>query len=263
MIARSVTAAADVIARAMANGKQTPAGWAMALDAMCMLQTPETAAELEQLRARVAELEVDLTAKAQDAEAAVQGWGRSRERVAELEASPLAWADRLDAKSLDNFLICLATATEHEPMSGAVDEIHQLIRSFREHVGSVTSAEESADKLTRLLAPMQTLRDDEPAAEQPLTVFRASHDSIVMGLYTSREAAREHCKKLMELENSALTLDWRPDGPWREGGDSEPGPYEAEELYEYGTHEASTWNPTGYVVTPLEVASEYDAEADE
>lgn len=50
MIARSVNAAADVIARAMENGRQTPAGWAMALDAACMLQTPEIAAELERLR---------------------------------------------------------------------------------------------------------------------------------------------------------------------------------------------------------------------
>lgn len=57
MIARSVNAAADVITRAMQNGRQTPAGWAMALDAACMIQTPEKAAEHERLRARVDEVE--------------------------------------------------------------------------------------------------------------------------------------------------------------------------------------------------------------
>lgn len=124
------------------------------------------------------------------------------------------------------------------------------------------------------VAELEAVPRERPVDEAPiayeltekaeeLTVFRASHESIVFGLYTTREAAREHCKKLMERENSALTLDWRPDGPWREGDDGEPGPYEAEELYEYGTHESSTWNPTGYVVTPLEVASEYDEQADE
>ncbi len=51
MSARSVNAAAAEICRAMENGRQTPAGWAMALDAKGMLQTPETAAELAAYRA--------------------------------------------------------------------------------------------------------------------------------------------------------------------------------------------------------------------
>ncbi|MFE0376208.1 hypothetical protein ACFW1M_11590 [Streptomyces inhibens] len=48
--------AADLICRTMATHR-TPAGIAMALDAAGMLQSPEPAAELERLRARVAELE--------------------------------------------------------------------------------------------------------------------------------------------------------------------------------------------------------------
>lgn len=43
-------------------------------------------ARVDRYRARAAELKADLAAKVQDAEAAVKGWGRSRERVAELEA---------------------------------------------------------------------------------------------------------------------------------------------------------------------------------
>lgn len=60
---------------------------------------------------------------------------RLRARVAELEAgqeSPLAFAEQLDAKSLDNFLIALAAATEYEPQDGAVAQIHELIASYRE-----------------------------------------------------------------------------------------------------------------------------------
>lgn len=60
------------------------------------------------------------------------------ERVAELEKqlaaaveSPLAWADDLDAKSLDNFLITLGQATEYEPLNGAISYIHELLTSFR------------------------------------------------------------------------------------------------------------------------------------
>ncbi|WP_328941587.1 hypothetical protein OG259_07890 [Streptomyces sp. NBC_00250] len=50
------------------------------------------------------------------------------------ESEPLAWAKELDAKSLDNFLTTLGLATEHEPLDEAIDQIHELIRSFREAV---------------------------------------------------------------------------------------------------------------------------------
>ncbi|MFD8254672.1 hypothetical protein [Streptomyces werraensis] len=119
-------------------------------------------AELRVARGRVAELETDLAAKKQDTEAAVKGWERCRSslrdaaeqiaglesdlggataRVTELEAgqeNPLAFAEKLDAKSLDNFLIALASATEHEPQDAAIARIHELIASYRkEGVASV------------------------------------------------------------------------------------------------------------------------------
>lgn len=50
MNTKLVNAAAREITAAMENGRQTPTGWAMALDAKCMLQPPETAAELTALR---------------------------------------------------------------------------------------------------------------------------------------------------------------------------------------------------------------------
>lgn len=57
--------------------------------------------------------------------------GRLRARVAELEKPPLSWTDRLDAKSLDNFLVVLGSATEHEPMSEAIGRVNEVIHSFR------------------------------------------------------------------------------------------------------------------------------------
>lgn len=50
MNTKLVNQAAREITAAMENGRQTPTGWAMALDAKCMLQSPETAAELVALR---------------------------------------------------------------------------------------------------------------------------------------------------------------------------------------------------------------------
>ncbi|MFI0768571.1 hypothetical protein ACH4TQ_27345 [Streptomyces sp. NPDC021218] len=88
-----------------------------------------------------------------------------------------------------------------------------------------------------------------------LTIYRASHDSIVMGLYTTREAAREHCEAEERSSwpgRTGITFAWIPD-------DSDP--LSPEELSVFaGQNDESA---TGYVVTPLTVASEYDEEADE
>ncbi|MFF7130047.1 hypothetical protein [Streptomyces sp. NPDC008240] len=62
MNTRRVNAAADVIARAMENGRQVPAAMAMALESAQMLMSPEQAAELEALRRKVADLESQLAA---------------------------------------------------------------------------------------------------------------------------------------------------------------------------------------------------------
>ncbi|MFH9826764.1 hypothetical protein [Streptomyces bobili] len=94
------------------------------------------------------------------------------------------------------------------------------------------------------------LREREAA---PVTVFRAAHDSIVMGHYTTREAAKHHC------EASAWQANYRcAVFAWQE--DEEDG---ASELLATLAPSSMPETPTGYVVTPLEIASEYDEEADE
>jgi hypothetical protein len=59
MNTQSVNNTADAISRAMQKGRTLPASLAVALDKEGLLQTSETEAELERLRARVAELEAE------------------------------------------------------------------------------------------------------------------------------------------------------------------------------------------------------------
>ncbi|MFF7901221.1 hypothetical protein ACFZCV_20850 [Streptomyces sp. NPDC007920] len=150
MNTKLVNAAAMVLAAAMEQGKTIPATLAIALDSACLLNSPETAAEHEELRARVAELEAT-----------------------------------------------------------------------------------------------------------PGTVFRASHDSIVMGLYTTREAAQAHCEAKVrqeEPEGSIQHLSWSAD---------DIGPDAEYELHITPAETGGLIRGTGYVVTPLDVAASYDEEADE
>ncbi|WP_432164921.1 hypothetical protein [Streptomyces sp. bgisy031] len=57
-----VNTVADAICRAQKNGTVTATGLAIALDGMCLLQSPETARELKRLRSRVNELEAAVSA---------------------------------------------------------------------------------------------------------------------------------------------------------------------------------------------------------
>jgi hypothetical protein len=168
MHTRAINSAAGVLLAAMKQGRQTPAGLAIALDAACLLNSPEHAAEDLALRDRVAEYE----------------------RPA--DEDPIAYA-----------------------LTPAADQL--------------------------------------AAVEQPLTVYRASHDSIVMGLYRTAAEARKHCEAEERRswgESSAPTnFDWLED---EEDGVAEMTAF-------VGGEECTT----GYVVTALEVASEYDEGADQ
>jgi hypothetical protein len=99
--------------------------------------------------------------------------------------------------------------------------------------------------------------DRAPAVEQDadatvgdITVFRASHESIVFGLYTNAAAARAHCTDLLRREWPTSVLDWIED--------EEDGVAELVATSPDGEETA-----TGYVVTALTAASAYDEEADE
>lgn len=100
MNAKRVNAAADVISRAMKQGKTLPATWAAALESAQLLQSPETAAEAQQWRAalgeemgrrRRAEEEIErLLAERHSTNEALSDAAEAlrvqRDRIAELEA---------------------------------------------------------------------------------------------------------------------------------------------------------------------------------
>ncbi|MFJ1869920.1 hypothetical protein [Streptomyces chartreusis] len=138
MIARSVNAAADVITRAMENGRQTPAGWAMALDAACMLQTPEIAAELAAYRAlELANLDGRVSASCP--EPGHPTWLRKRDdvrgcpscRVAELEQQ-LAAQDR----TVDEDPIAYALTEKADRVTPQVRKLRSLLAGQRDAVAT-------------------------------------------------------------------------------------------------------------------------------
>ncbi|MEW2420498.1 hypothetical protein AB0911_08130 [Streptomyces nigra] len=95
----------------------------------------------------------------------------------------------------------------------------------------------------------------------PTTVYRAEHpdSGIVLGHYSAIAAAHQHCETLARREGNTGIVSWVPDD-----GD----PWSPEELTFFDVeycdgNDVPVQTCTGYVVTPLEVPSEYDEEADE
>jgi hypothetical protein len=91
----------------------------------------------------------------------------------------------------------------------------------------------------------------EVTAAPTLTVYRASHDSIVMGLYTTAAEARKHCEAEERHswgKSEKPTFDWIED---EEDGVAEMTAFVGGEEF-----------VTGYEVTALEISAKYDEEAD-
>ncbi|MCG0066258.1 hypothetical protein L0F81_23700 [Streptomyces tricolor] len=89
----------------------------------------------------------------------------------------------------------------------------------------------------------------------PTTVYRAEHpdSGITLGHYGTEAAARAHCEATERRSwptGTTLAFDWIEDDEDRV----------AELVVTAGQNEEST---TGYIVTALELASEYDEGADE
>lgn len=112
--------------------------------------------------------------------------------------------------------------------------------------------------LAAVVAVVERQRSTEVGEEAtletaPLTIYYAEHDSILMGRYTTAAAARKHCETEERRSWPAgtnLAFNWIED--------EEDGA--AELTVVAGQNEESI---TGYVVSALTVASEYDGKADE
>jgi hypothetical protein len=104
------------------------------------------------------------------------------------------------------------------------------------------------------LASVEKATPTDEATPADLTVYRASHDSIVMGLYTTATEARAHCvaeERRAWAKGESTVFDWIED--------EDDGVAELVTV----TEDGETETVTGYVVTALTVAAAYDEEADE
>ncbi|WCN06008.1 hypothetical protein [Streptomyces sp. M92] len=158
-----------------------------------------------------------------------------RARVAELEAK-LAEYER----PADEDPIAYALTDQGDVPETALGQVQAILLA---HYGELSRPDLAVGLL------LTNLRAELEAA--PRTVYRASHDSIPMGLYTTAAEARAHCEadeRRSWMAGTTLSFDWIED----DGG--------AELVVTAGQNEEST---TNYVVEALEVAAKYDAEADE
>ena len=222
MNTKSVNSAAGVILAALTQNR-TAAGIAMALDSAQLLMTPETAAEHEKLRTQFAEAAATVADLVLKRGERMKVENALRDEVEELRAR----VTELEVAALEGRAALAALCHDlDDPGSMALGALYLL---------------QQATPGT----PM------EPGETVP-TMYRASHDSIVMGLYTTAASAREHCEaeeRRSWAKAESPVFDWIEDE-------------------EDGVAELTAWvggeeRTTGYVVTALEVASEYDEETDE
>ncbi|MEU6597926.1 hypothetical protein [Streptomyces flaveolus] len=181
------------------------------------------------------------------------------DRVTELEAQRDRRRVRLIAAEADLLAVrgMLSPAGEARRIPDGI-EIHERVAPAVEwllnRVAELEAERHSTNEaLSEAAEALRESRDRIAELEAaPTTVFRASHDSIVMGLYTTREAAMHHCEAHELRDDPVSPMSWRTD---------EDGV--ADLVRERVPRSPSAESVTGYVVTPLEVASEYDEEADE
>ncbi|MFE2965562.1 hypothetical protein ACFXKC_18150 [Streptomyces sp. NPDC059340] len=168
-------------------------------------------------------------------------------RVAVIRKGDLAEAQRLLSAAEDwRKKATGAQSATATPAAPAFDPLPGYLHAIG-HAGSETEQGLYAGYV-QAIAEVVRLQGETGADPQP-AVYRASHDSIVMGLYTTAAEARKHCETLMRRDLPDSSLGWIEDD-------------------EDGVAELTAWMggeecTTGYVVTALEVASAYDEEAAE
>ncbi|MGQ4486856.1 hypothetical protein ACN6LM_003871 [Streptomyces sp. SAS_281] len=163
----------------------------------------------------------------------------------ELQKTTPAGAEVTAART--TVLVALARALREQPTGArilqALDELGEAV--VQGDVAEVRSWVEGISLLAGLPA----------GPDADLLVYRAEHDSIRVGLYTTAEAAQEHCEALVSREFAgrvSVFFEWQADEE-----DQEPAVLELDVLVD-GERVS-----TGYTVTPLEAAASYDPDADE
>ncbi len=107
------------------------------------------------------------------------------------------------------------------------------------------AAEGLVHAVLALTAEIREWRSDQRIDTPPLVVYRAAHESVGLGLYTNRDAARDHC--VASARESGLTnLAWVT---------------EADDDTD-NLHDAENARETGYSVHPVDVPDEHDSDAE-
>ncbi|MGW1223051.1 hypothetical protein ACWD6O_25120 [Streptomyces californicus] len=160
---------------------------------------------------------------------------------------------RLSARGIRTaVLVAIARGLREQP-TGA-----QLLDGL-DHLGEAVvcedhaDASEWADALAALVGIDAALGT---AAAVPATIYRAEHETIRVGHYTTEAEARRHCEHLVSDEHPADTSLLFT---WAGLGDDE----DAEEPSELVVQvDGGPQGFTGYVVVPLDVATEFDPDAE-
>jgi hypothetical protein len=192
MTTRAVNAAAGVILAAMQQGRQTPTGLAIALDSACLLNSPEHAAEVAKLQARIAELEAVAYG---DAEVRLLNPVEQMRHLHACVAAQMSRADTLDrlcreqrarADQAEEQLAAKDRPVDEDPIVYALtDKAAQLpaaprVRHLRELLDRQCDQTE-ADGITRRIAPTQALQLEDPHDSPLHHTYRVGHDLPTTG----------------------------------------------------------------------------------
>ncbi|MFD7860943.1 hypothetical protein [Streptomyces sp. NPDC059783] len=146
-------------------------------------------------------------------------------------------------------LSALARALREQPTGARILDALDALGEVLVQEGDGPEARSWADGIA-LLAGLPAAPGDG------LTVYRAAHDSISCGLYTTAAAAQQHCEVLISREypeGVPLFFEWCVDED-----ETEELPGIELDVMVGGEHVS-----TGYYVTPVPVADAYDPDADE
>ncbi|MFD6740747.1 hypothetical protein ACWHA6_37935 [Streptomyces anthocyanicus] len=228
---------------------------AFALESAQLLQSPDTAAEFEKLLRWH-----DEDAKA--IEAATRLRGDLRSRIATLEADREESDREYEAATARIADLEAERHTTNEAVSDAAEQLRRqrdridvLEKAAVEGRAALASfCADHQDPGTAALGALYLLQQAtfgtpmQPGETVPKS-YRASHDSIPMGLYLTSAEARKHCEEEERRAWAKFDFDWIED--------EEDGVAELVVMTADGEVE------TGYMVTALEIAAEYDSEADQ
>lgn len=185
---------------------------------------------------------------------------RLRAAEAERGTEPAAHAWLVDLEK-DTPAMAEATSTPATVMIGLARALReqptarQLLDGLDE-LGELVVCDEDPREIASQVAALCYLANiPAPVPAGPAVFYRAAHDAIVVGRYTTAAEAQRHCEALVSREypDATVTFDWLAD-------EEDEDLAVAELVVQIADGDEVE---TGYTVTPLEVATAYDPDADE